>query len=262
MATRSQDDRFPRREYKQAPIEEAVCEFRFADFDWDPTIPGRLHEAIKKTYTRKPQAVKFFQAEFSASPEATASASVRELPTRTQFSTKDERHVLSVGPQVLSVSERRPYGTWRTFKRRIKSAYTEFEEVAGQHEITRVGIRYINIVHIEMSKPVNLHQYFTCAPQDLSEISHEHLPKNLAAVLSRQEYSYADGVKLARVFANAAAPDGFLGILLDIDVYWHPSEARKQKVDVFSLVEKLRRRERVAFEASITDESRKQFGQK
>jgi len=33
--------------YRNPPIEEALCEFRFVPSqDWDPTVPGRFHKKI------------------------------------------------------------------------------------------------------------------------------------------------------------------------------------------------------------------------
>ncbi|QMS90513.1 hypothetical protein HUN01_24125 [Nostoc edaphicum CCNP1411] len=45
-----------RRQYPNPPIEEAVCEFRFApDPAWNLTIPGLFYEKIKDFYTGEPQ---------------------------------------------------------------------------------------------------------------------------------------------------------------------------------------------------------------
>ena len=40
-----------RRRYRNPPIEEALCEFRFKPGrDWDLTIPGKLQAAIGEEY--------------------------------------------------------------------------------------------------------------------------------------------------------------------------------------------------------------------
>lgn len=45
-----------RRRYKNPPIEEALCEFRFhPDQEWNLTIPGRLHGELADEYSGKPQ---------------------------------------------------------------------------------------------------------------------------------------------------------------------------------------------------------------
>ena len=45
-----------RRRYRNPPIEEALCEFRFPpEQDWDPTIPGKLQTKFGDEYTGKPR---------------------------------------------------------------------------------------------------------------------------------------------------------------------------------------------------------------
>ena len=260
-SSRDSGEMFRRRKYASPPIVEAVCELRFEKGDWDPTTPGKFHQRIEENYPAKPREVRFFETQMSAGTPLEASVAVKELPNRTQFSSDDGRRVISIGPRVLNVSELKVYSSWKEFKKRIKSSLEIYEKIASVSDPIRIGIRYINRVVISAEDPIDLHKYFTCAPQDLSEIPHRHLPSSLAAVLSRQEYVFDDGVRLARVFANAKAPVGSIGILLDLDVYWERSNSTKNKesADVMALIEKLRVRERVAFEASITDASRRIF---
>ena len=248
---------FERRTYDKPPIEEAVCEFRFNKDDWDPTTPGRLFDKIKKSYPALPREVKQYHTEVAVGPQNPASVNVRELPPRTRFSTQDENRVVSIAPRFLSVSMRKPYSNWEEFKSQILDAFRKHREITGAEDVVRVGIRYINKILIELRTEVDLGQYFECAPQDLSELGHNTLPSNLVNMFSRQEYNFGDSVRMARIFASTEAPPRFIGILLDIDVYWQSGDSGSP--DISELVERLRLRERVAFEASITDDCRKLF---
>ena len=163
--------------------------------------------------------------------------------------------MVSIAPRLLSVSMRKPYSSWEKFKSQILDAFDKHREVTGADEVLRVGIRYINKILIEATKPVVLGEYFTCAPQDLSELVNDALPLSLVSVFSRQEYAFGDSTKMAFVFAGTDAPAGFVGTLLDLDVYWQSKDSGSP--DVPELIERLRLRERVAFEASITDACRK-----
>ena len=45
-----------RRRYRNSPIEEDLCEFRFKPSrEWDLTIPGKLHTKLGNDYTGKPR---------------------------------------------------------------------------------------------------------------------------------------------------------------------------------------------------------------
>ena len=247
---------YERRTYNKPPIEEAVCEFRFRKDNWNPTIPGRLFEEIKERYSALPRELKKYQTQFTTGPDNPASVDVRELPSLIRFSTPDEHRVISIVPRLLSVSMRKPYSNWEEFKSQILEAFEKHRGVTGADEVLRVGIRYINKILIGQP-PVDLQHYFKCAPQDLSELEDDNLPSGLGSVLSRQEYTFKDLTRMTCTFASTEAPQGFVGVLLDIDVYWQSEDSGSP--DVAELIEQLRLRERVAFEASITDACRKYF---
>jgi uncharacterized protein (TIGR04255 family) len=62
-----------RRKYRNPPIEEALCEFRFAPSqDWDPTVPGRFHEKIREIYPAKPREQRIAKAGFRMLNNATS----------------------------------------------------------------------------------------------------------------------------------------------------------------------------------------------
>ena len=246
--------------YPNPPIHEAVCEFRFEGFDWDPTIPGRFYDQIKNDYPEKPTEVKLVKTQVTTGPQPGSSVEVAELPSRTRFSANGEQKTVLLGPGSLAVVERRPYGGWETFKPRIESAFRHLEGITGELNVSRIGIRYVNKLMISLDEgPVNLHEYFECAPQDLSEEGHEFLPSFQIGVLSRQLFSYSDGSTLLRVLATIEAPTGHLGVLLDLDASRNPDEANPVG-DIMTELELLRNRQRAGFEASIKDECRNLFG--
>jgi uncharacterized protein (TIGR04255 family) len=248
---------YERQDYKNPPIQEAVCEFMFANGDWDPTTPGKLFEVMGGKYSATPKPVKKYHAQIGAGPTIAARASIRELPSLTKFSTPDELMSVTVGPQFLSVSMGRPYSDWETLQEQILDAYEKYREVTSADEVLRVGIRYINHIVIDSSKPVVLKKYFKCVPQDLSDLKHPDLPVTSGALLSRNVYGFTDSIRMNHMFGTTDSPEGTIGVLLDIDVYWQ--QVVGESPDVAVLIERLRLRERVAFEASIKDACRRLF---
>lgn len=255
-----------RKRYAEPPIEEAVCELRFADSSWNPTIPGVYYQRIKREYSAQPVEVGGIEATIEQTPTTLPNVSVRQSPSRTRFSTADETNLIHLGPTSLTINRLRPYERWEAFKAQIDHALGAYFEVMGTISVTRIGVRYINkvLIPIKPDELVQLQRYFTCHPQDLSEIEHGDMPDQLLGVISKQLYGWDSSVRMMRTFALTEAPEGHVGFLLDIDVFrsFSPtSESRAWDVSALGvIIDNLRAKERVAFEASITNECRKLFG--
>lgn len=76
--------------------------------------------------------------------------------------------------------------------------------------------------------------------------------------MSRGEYTYKDGVHLvlSQGLISADAPE--LVLLVDLDLVWQ-AETPVEMGDALMITHDLRDRERVAFEAVITDAARELF---
>ena len=81
-----------------------------------------------------------------------------------------------------------------------------------------MGIRYINKIIIP-EEFIRTEDYLKCAPPDVSG-----LPDRLNNFICRVEYSYDDGIQLVLSHGTTNAPQGHLGLLLDLDVIWEASE--------------------------------------
>lgn len=244
-----------RRTYKNPPIVEALCEFRFApSSEWNLTIPGRLHDEFKTEFPGQPQQEKLTTANIVLVPpgDAPPAFSLQQGFGRVRFPTSDGKALLAVGPDVLSVHVLSPYPGWEAFRPRIEFALAAYAKVARPVGVSSVGIRYIN--RIDVGKPsVPLSQLFTCVPKELVEEARE-----LTAFLRRDEWRYDDGVKLILTFANIPPQDDCAAVLVDLDVIW-AGETPRPVDGTLELVDLLRHRERSAFEALISEDLRRQF---
>ncbi len=246
-----------RRTYKNAPIEEAIVEFRFKpDPDWDLTIYGKLAEQpeIKNAYRGKPRQQKTMEAALRTGPEQAPSFAVREGPGRFQLVNDDATQLLSLAPDTLSISLLRPYSSWHNFRSRVEAALKAYQEVAKPKAVTRMGVRYINKIVLPLKdEAIKLDSYFICGPP-----AAPGLPRKLGGFMSRGEYIHDDGVKLFLTQASVEAPENFFAVLLDLDVIWEGSEA-SDLASAMSIIDDLHDREGQAFEATITDETRAVF---
>src|SRR5438067_137159 len=130
------------RSYRNPPVIEAVCEFKFLETQpWDWTIPGLIYEKIGPSFPRKRQ-----QTVLEVSvPTHSPSEIMPPTPiARMQFLREDESTLVQVWPNTLAINQLRPYGSWQAFKATILEQLAIYQKVSGQQSITRVGLRYIN----------------------------------------------------------------------------------------------------------------------
>ncbi len=245
-----------RRRYRNPPIIEAVCEFHFAPgLDWDPTLPGKLHAELSNDYPGTPRHQQSVELGVQFREGSPHNFRFGEGPRKVQLITKDEKRIVGVGPNVLSVHMLRPYQDphdsdeigWDKFRPRISRALDAYWGVAQPQGVTRIGIKYINKLVVP-GEVATGKKYLRCA---LPEV--DGLPNHLVNLMSHVEYAYRDGVKL--VLSQGTVENGFI---LDIDVIWESHDALARE-NTDALIDDLRTRERQVFEAVITDKARGLF---
>lgn len=250
-----------RRRYANPPLEEALCEFRFGPGqDWDLTIPGKLQAQFGDEYAGKPREQKVVELGLEAQEGRPPNVRYGEGVARVQLVSKDGTRLVGVGPDVLSIHMLRPYQAggspdqtgWNEFRARIAAALDAYWKVAEPVGVSRIGIRYINKIVIPKAT-VRIEHYLRSALPDV-----EGLPDRLNNFVSRVDYVYDDGVRLVLSQGSIDAPVDHVGFLLDLDVIWEHSKPVTRD-DALLKADSLRDRERVAFEAVITDVARRLF---
>ncbi len=244
-----------RRQYKNPPIVEAVCEFRFAESkEWDPTIPGRLHGLIKSKYDGAPRQQKVMHAQVQPRVDAAGSAlQLTEMAT-VHLPAADDSRLVSIANGLLGVHVKKPYPGWEDFRDEISSVVDSYVQEFGNQQVIRVGIRYINILEFP-TRSIDLNDYLQAPPSLPPE-----LPQSFVSFLSRVQTKYDDApITLAYVCGNLE-PHGEKGrILLDLDLAWESTPLQLNLSDVMANVDDLRNRERTAFEALISEKARSLF---
>ncbi len=245
-----------RRRYKNPPIEQAICEFRFApEKPWDPTLPGRL-AGLQREYDGTVQELRQVEWGVAAQPDYPSPAlTVKEGPLRVRFENKAANRAVEVAPSVVSIQAARPYVGWvEDFRPRVHAAFNEFREVARPAAVVRIGIRYINRMVIS-GRLSDSGAYFQYLPHPPKEIPME----GMFSTTNRSQFTYADGARLNLTVAGRDLADGRADLVLDLDVSWEPQGAPMDLNDALAKADALRSREREAFEALITDSARETF---
>ncbi len=239
-------------QYKNPPIDEAVCEFRFAPgSDWNPMIQARFLSRIESSYDGKSREEPFL---LKLDVEGAEAPAVQQL-TRVILPDEGGTRQVTLYPNALSVYALRPYKGWSEFRPRISDALNVYQEVAEPAGVRRVGIRYINRMVVP-DTPSSISSYFRGGPTHV-----DGLPQNATSILSRVQFLYEDGITCRLIHSGLdAEQEDHVGFLLDLDLAWTESENEPRAIeDAMALVDDLRDKERSAFESVITDKARKVF---
>lgn len=246
-----------RRQYRNPPIEEAVCEFRFVPGPtWNLTVPGLFYEKVRDSYPGEPQQQNLIAAEVQASPQpSNPEITVKQGINKLLFPSIDSKQLIGVGPDVLSIHILRPYRGWDEFRQRIDEALKAYREVAKPIGVRRIALRYINRIVIPTNQSVDLSEYFTISPQ-----VPDGFPGRMTAFLTRVESGYEDlPIKLVLTFSDAIAPSMQAEFILDLEIFQDWMDKPVPLGEVFPHLDELKQREGQAFEDLITDRARELF---
>lgn len=250
-----------RRRYKNPPIEEALCEFRFAPGpDWDPTVPGKLQAELGDEYSGKPREQRAVQVGLHVQKGKPANLQYDEGLAKVQLLTKQGTRMVGVGPGVLSIHMLRPYqdllnfnkGGWEEFQPRIAAALEAYRKVTQPSSVNRVGVRYINKIVIPLAS-VKIENYLSCAYLEI-----DGLPEQYVNFVSRVEYVYDDGARLVLSYGLLSASSNSVECLLDLDVIWQAETLIDWEASL-KIANDLHERAGSAFEAAVTDKARELF---
>jgi uncharacterized protein (TIGR04255 family) len=120
-------------------------------------------------------------------------------------------------------------------------------------KLLRLGVRYVNQISFG-TEIVSLRKYFTSPPEVPDSLDMSITSFTMRVETGRPE----DDITVIHNFQSAFGEDGKPAVVLDIDVVRQFSGASSSS-DYVREVERLRDVEREAFEAHITDESRRLF---
>lgn len=247
-----------RRIYKNPPIEEALCEIHFASTrDWDMTIPFLFREKIKHLYSGKTREQNLLRAGLQADLSGMAPTLMLEQGFgKIQFLSEDEKQIVGVGKNLISVHVIRPYPGWEHFEQRILEVLGAYIDAVHPSGVTKLGLRYINKIEIKASGPIDLAKYFVSPPWGPTELAGK-----LVNFIDRHEYVYNDNpITAVMTFGSVQAPKDVQAFLLDIDLIWQwTAEPLPPPTEIMQKINDLRTRERVLFESLITDVTREVF---
>lgn len=150
------------KKYKNPPIIEAVCDFRFTPgLPWNGIFPGLIYREVEAEFSDTE-----IQRHVSAEMKPNGSSVHQRLETIEwqQFWRKDRSAIIQVAPDLLAVNHLKPYPTWHEFLPIITKALGAFTNIVKPSKIQRLELRYHN--HIEINRGnVDLDDYLNFTPR-------------------------------------------------------------------------------------------------
>lgn len=182
--------------YRQPPLLEALCEFRFTsaeDAPWDGTIPGLLYARIADVYPIRTE-----------SP-ALDGGNSRALPRmRARFSSPDGTRVVQVGQDLLVVNAVAPHLGWPLLRSESLRVFQEYRAIARPSAVRTIGVRYINRITVPWSPTASLDEYFALLPAVPIGLA-EHLREFVVG--GKLDYSDAAGELRFSFKSDEVGPD-------------------------------------------------------
>ncbi len=245
------------KKYENQPITEALCEFQFIPGQpWDMTIPGLIYGEIKSEFPDKKQQINVgFQSKpLEKGDEHKIGRPV--LPILQCFK-KNKTALIQVAENLLAVNQLEPYPGWESFKKMILENFRVYKKVADPKGFRRIGLRYVNVFDFEKTEKVELKDYFKYYPFIPEDLPQEHGPFS-----TRVEFPYGkdnENLILSLGTAVPKEPDT-LSLVLDIDYAMTMPESVSVNEDKISnWLDNAHKKIETAFEACITDKTRKGF---
>ncbi|MGN6481237.1 TIGR04255 family protein [Luteibacter sp.] len=147
--------------YANSTIVEALCEIQFEPSnvqDWTSSGPAEFFLRVRERYSRfesLPPPIGVIQIVMGGAPNGLASPQAQAALTR--YLAVDGIFSCIVGPNVFRVHVTKPYPGWEVLRAEILKLWSEILDLAKPKKISRIGLRYINLLDIsERNETVDL----------------------------------------------------------------------------------------------------------
>lgn len=181
------------------PIVDALFEVRFTSKINANAVFGLIYSVLQKDFPTV-ETLPILQL-----PDIVR-ASDPNLKYKPYYKISNDRFVIQIGPDVISISSFPKYLGWELFSKTIFDVLSKIESIGIINLIERIGIRYINFFETNIFEKVNLK---VCIGTD------NILYKN---TIVRTEIDQGDFSSTLQI-ANNAAINGKLGSIIDIDTF-------------------------------------------
>lgn len=241
-----------RRHLSRAPIREAIIDIRTTP-PCDVKTIAKLAEALKEQYPAQQTMVsKMFGFEVAEKQFTTPQRG--DGPQGMRLTDASGKHVAQLRVDGFTFSRIAPYETWEAMRAQAFELWSRFLEVAQVERVTRVAVRYINV----MPLPATMREftdYLTAAPT-----LPPTLPQGVGSYFMRLVVADPDtrATALITQALEAIQQGEQIPIVLDIDVFRDLDQLATSK-SVWDTLDQLREFKNRVFFESITETTAELF---
>ncbi len=242
------------KQYKNPPIVEAVCEFKF-ELEKAPeqTEIDLVYSSIKSQFPKNKKGT-VHRMEVKVDVKEKKEEFSKNFYSFDQFFSEDEKTLVQLDKGRLSIHRLKPYQSWEQFYSLIKLVFDAYAKNIKIKSIERIGLRYIN--NFEIPLPIsNMEQHLNLHPA-----IGKGLPQDLASFMIGTIFVFEDGKDNAKVqLLNKPATISDKTIfVLDIDYFLlTPGSVSIDKVDQWLLT--AHQNIENIFETALTDKTKQLF---
>jgi uncharacterized protein (TIGR04255 family) len=248
----------PSVKYKNPPIEEAICQFSFAQpLPWNVDTPRKLFEKLRGHYPAMPQQQQVLQANLALGVGPESPGLSLAPAERVVFADNENLSRFTVGPQSIGVHRARPYIGFEEdmLPRIMEDIPSSIEFIQRDPLFANISVRYINRIEIATTE-FDLTEYFNWN-------STSQLPSSFDGTITGFFYRTAaqqtsTPLNLTLTFASVTAPKDTAAFVLDIELVYNFDDPVPSQQAVERLVE-VKAAENSIFESLITDSTRELF---
>lgn len=200
-------------QYKNPPLIEAVCEFRFGQStEWGEDLIEKLYPILSENFSNREIRV-LNNLHVQTTPKH-ASMQVQQKPLEV-FWNKEKTMLVQVGFQYLSIHALNPYPSWRKFFPIIQDVYSSIRKFIQVQNFERIGFVYIDKIEIP-AKSMKLEDYFHFFPH-----IGPNLPQNISLFNISCDISFEDNRDNCRMTLGSTISEkrDHLAFLLTTDYF-------------------------------------------
>lgn len=254
-STYDSEPAMPSRKYRTPPIIEALCELQFnlpdSPSSHHLTVIGKMQDALGAEYSGNPGEQRLRSITLTADPSPVPQT---DTLFRVHLPTADQKRLLAIGPDALSVNILKPYTSWEDdFRPRIKAALDAYWRIARPLSVKQIGVRYINRIIVPAAGG-GATKWFTTSAMKSSIAG-----TDLVHFAHSDENLLPDRTKII-VNHLTIVPDRpqDVAFLLDIDAVWDATPIT-DRAEIDAKIEALHTLEGDVFEVLITEDARSIF---
>lgn len=246
--------------YANAPITEAVIDLRVAHAqDFLIEDLGRIGVAIADSYpSQEPMYRHSGQISFQQPGDPVQVEATHQHGGFT-FTSGNKQQIFQARMDGFTFSTLAPYDRWEAFRDEARRLWELYRPAAKVEYVTRAAVRYINRIDIP-SPTAQLENYLRTYPEVSADMPSEGLIGNFFMQLQFWQDDLDCWLIVNETPVPSPNPETTTSVQLDLDLFRDRFEEPwpvDEDMAVWSFVEQLHVRKNEAFEASITDATRR-----